>query len=247
MGGGAFVGALPVGASTWCSGQDVVDSLNQLFHQNPKNKQYQDAKNASLADFQKAASSGDWRDLCIAYSNAYAAARIPLCSGWSLYLQALGDLAPTSSNSGNVVTTSSTATSSAILTFSSVPNWMANGLSVSDSTTPDAIISGQTVLDFTATTVTLTANVDATVNSGDTIAFFLPGGQGQADIRAIAKARYDGLSADKKMLTKKHPPHDHQSSGHVVKVKDEQDGSISIDSPYTPPSVLKRRGLGSRG
>lgn len=246
MGGGGFVGALPAGAATWCSGDDVVKSLNDLFDQNPASNQYQDAKNASLDNFQTAANTGKWQDLWAAYSNAYAAAGVALCSGWSLYLQALGNLSPMSGNGGNIVTTSSTATSSAILTFSTVPDWMANGLNVSDSTTPGAINGGQAVLGFTANTVTLTANVNATVNSGDTIVFSLPGGQGQSNIQNIAQARYDGLTGNKKMKTFKHGPHDPHSSGHAVKVKDENDGSISIDSPYVPPSgALKRRGLGT--
>src|ERR1700756_5521977 len=110
MGGGGDPLGFP-GASTWCSGDDVVKSLNDLFDQNPNNQQYQDAKNASLSDFQTAANSGVWQDLFIAYSNAYAAARITLCSGWSLYLQALGTMGAMTST---IATTSSTATSSAI-------------------------------------------------------------------------------------------------------------------------------------
>ena len=242
MGGGGFVGgALPIGASIWCSGDDVVDSLNDLFHQNPGNTQYQNAKNASLTDFQKAANTGDWRDLYIAYSNAYAAARIPLCSGWSLYLEALGNLSPSASNGGNIVTTSSTTTSSKVLTFGNVPGWMAVGLNVSDSTTPGAITGGQTVSDFDATTVTLTAKVNATVNSGDTIVFALPTGLGPSNIQAIAQARHDGLSNDKKMKTFKHGPHDPHSSGHKVKVT--QGAEITITSPYVPPvTPINRRG-----
>jgi hypothetical protein len=246
MGGGGDPLGLPLGASTWCSGDDVVQSLNDLFDQDPSSPQYQAAKTASLANFYTAANTGNWQDLWAAYSNAYAAAGVTLCSGWSLYLQALGTLSPTPTNGGNIVTTSSTATSSAILTFSNVPDWMATGLGVSDSSTPGGINGGQTVSDFTATTVTLTANVNATVNSGDTIVFSLPSGQGQTNIRAIAQARYDGLTANKKMKTKKHPPHDPHSSGHAVKVKHENDGSITIDSPYVPPGgALKRRGLGT--
>jgi hypothetical protein len=230
MGGGGF---LPGGVASWCSGDDVVRDLNDLFHQNPANRQYQDAKNASLALFQTAATTGNWKDLWIAYSQAYDAAGITLCGGWFSYFKALGTLSPTSSNGGNIVTTSSTATSSKVLTFGSVPGWMAVGLNVSDSTTPGAIISGQTVEDFDATTVKLTAKVDATVNVGDTIVFALPTGLGPSNIKAIAQARYDGLSNDKKMKTDKHGPHDPHSSGHKVKVTDESDGSIKITSPFT--------------
>src|SRR3954447_22421127 len=107
MGGGGLVGnALPVGASGWCSGQEVIDSLNGLFDQDPNSAHYQAAKNASLDDFQTAANSGRWQDLSAAYDNAYAAAGLTPCSGWSLYLKALGTLAPLAgSNGGNVDTT----------------------------------------------------------------------------------------------------------------------------------------------
>jgi hypothetical protein len=243
MGGGGFVGgALPEGAEAWCTGDDVINSLNDLFHQNPQNQQYQDAKAASLGLFQHAATSGDWNDLLTAYTAAYGAAKIPLCGGWSDYLDALGNLKDNGGNSGKIVTTSSTATSSAILTFSSVPGWMANDLIVLDSSTPGAINGGQTVSDFTTTTVTLTANVNAMVNSGDTITFSLPGGQGNSNIKKIAQARYDGLKNDKKMKTHKHGPHDHHASGHRVKVTHEPDGSITITSPFIAPggAVLNR-------
>jgi hypothetical protein len=239
MGGGGF---LPGGSASWCSGNDVVNDLNKLFHQNPTNPQYQEAKNASLDLFQTAANSGKWGDLLLAYSQAYDAAGMTLCPGWSSYLKALGTLGPTSSNGGNIVTTSSTGTSSAILSFGSVPDWMTVGLNVSDSSTPGAITGGQTVSDFTANTVTLTANVNATVSSGDTIVFSLPSGQGPSNIQAIAQARYDGLTDNVKMKTDKHGPHDPHSSGHKVKVKRETDRSITISSPFIPPaSPLRNR------
>lgn len=78
----------------------------------------------------------------------------------------------TSAGGANVVTSSSTATSSAVLNFSGgVPSYVATGMKVFDLTTVGAITGGQTVLSKTGTSVTLTANVNATVNSGDTIAF----------------------------------------------------------------------------
>jgi hypothetical protein len=241
MGGGGFtLEALPFGAPSWCSGDDVIKALNDLFHQNPANPQYQAAKTASLALFQTAANTGIWGDLWLAYSKAFDAAGIQLCGGWSSYLDALGNLSGSSGNSGNIITTSSTAASSAILTFSNVPDWMANDLNVSDSSTPGAITGGQTVSDFTANTVTLTANVNATVNSGDTIVFSLPAGQGQSNIRKIAQARYQGLTNNVKMKTHKHGPHDHHSSGNRVKVTHEPDGSITITSPYVPPGGALR-------
>jgi hypothetical protein len=162
------------------------------------------------------------------------AAKMTPCPGWLTYLGALGTLGPTPSNGGNMVTTSSTATSSKVLTFSNVPDWMANGLNVSDSTTPGAITGGQTVSDFDATTVKLTAKVNATVNSGDTIVFAVPAALGLSNIKAIAQARYDGLSNDQKMKTDKHGPHDHLSSGHAVKVT--HGAEIKITSPYIPPT-----------
>jgi hypothetical protein len=240
MGGGGFVdGALPLGAASWCSGNKVVQDLNDLFHQNPTNQQYQDAKTASLAAFQTAANTGNFQDLLFAYIKAYDAAGMTLCAGWASYLEALGTLSP-SGNGGDTVTTSSTATSSAVLSFGSVPDWMAVGLNVSDSSTPGAITGGQTVSDFTANTVTLTANVNATVNSGDTIVFSLPGRQGPSNIQAIAQARVDGLTNNVKMKTDKHGPHDPHSNGHKVKVTHETDRSISISSPFIAPGTARR-------
>jgi outer membrane lipoprotein SlyB len=239
MGGGAYVGgALPLGASAWCSGNKVVQDLNDLFDpQDPlSSPQYQAAKTQSLAAFQTA---GNWKDLLAAYSKAYDAAGMTLCAGWASYLEALGTLS-SSGNGGDAVTTSSTATSSAVLSFGSVPDCMAVGLNVSDSSTPGAITGGQTVSGFTATTVTLTANVNATVNSGDTIVFALPGGLGPSNIQAIAKARYDGLTNNVKMKTFKHGPHDPHSSGHKVKVTRETDGSITISSPFIAPGTARR-------
>lgn len=69
-------------------------------------------------------------------------------------------------------TTASTTTASAVLTFGGgVPSWVAAGMKVANLTTPSSITGGQTVLSKTATTVTISANVNATVNSGDSIAF----------------------------------------------------------------------------
>jgi hypothetical protein len=200
-------------------------------------------KTASLTLFQKAAGTGNSADLFFAYGAAFDAVSHPICSGWSLYLNVLGNLTPTpGSNGGNVATTLSTGTSSNVLTFGTVPDWMANGLNVSDSTTPGAINSGQTVSDFDATTVTLTANVDATVKSGDTIVFSLPGGLGQQDIQAIAQTRYKCLSANVRMTTSKHHPHDHQSSGHAVKVSG---GIIVTTSPTNTSSQVLTFGAGN--
>jgi hypothetical protein len=75
---------------------------------------------------------------------------------------------------GNIATAASTATTSAVLTFAAgLPAWMAVGLKVYDQSTPTAITGGQTVSSFNAAagTVTLSGNVNATVASGDTIAF----------------------------------------------------------------------------
>ena len=52
------------------------------------------------------------------------------------------------------------------------------------------------------------------------------------NIKTIAQARYDGLSAGKKMKTKKHPA---KGSDHKVHRKD--NGSIEIDSPFDPNTL----------
>jgi hypothetical protein len=235
MGGGGFtLEALPLGAPTWCSGEDVIQALNDLFNQNPANQQYQDAKNASLDYFKNATNTGVWSDLWAAYGKAFEAAGITLPSGWSSYLDALGNLSQGTGNSGNIVTTAATDTDSAVLTFGSIPDWMSNDLIVSDTTHPRAITGGQTVSSFDTTTVTLTANVNAKVRSGDTIFFSLQTDEGHSNIKKIARARHQGLSNNVKMLTQKHNPYDHHSSGHRVKVTHETDGSITITSPYVP-------------
>jgi len=230
MGGGAFTAELlPIGAAAWCTGNKVIQDLNDLFF-HPEKQEYKDARAASLTYFQTAATSGDWRDLLVAYTRAYDAAGMTICPGWSNYLEALGTLTPTpGTNGGNTATTAPTVPSSAVLTFDNVPDWMAVGLNVSDPT--GAIRSGQTVSDFDATTVTLTAHVDAKVNSGDTIVFALPTGLGASNIKTIAQVRYNGLLNNAKMKTDKHPPHDHLSSGHKVKVTNGTD----ISSPFIPP------------
>lgn len=64
-----------------------------------------------------------------------------------------------------------TATSSAVLTFTNVPSWVAPGMKVANQTNPASINGGQTVLSKTSTTVTISANVNATVNISDQIVF----------------------------------------------------------------------------
>jgi hypothetical protein len=73
---------------------------------------------------------------------------------------------------GQAATSANTA-SGTVLTFASVPSWVAIGMSVFDASAEDAIVSGQTVaaIDTTANTVTLNAAIDASVVSGDLIAF----------------------------------------------------------------------------
>lgn len=76
---------------------------------------------------------------------------------------------------GNLVTTAGTLTSSAVLTFASVPSAIVVGQTISDSTTSSAITPGTTVLSKTSTTVTMSANaVGPGVGSGNTIAFSDP-------------------------------------------------------------------------
>lgn len=72
---------------------------------------------------------------------------------------------------GTAATSATTSTSSATLTFTSVPTWIVAGMTARDVTSSSAITGGQTVLSTTGTTVTLSGNVNATVGSGDTIAF----------------------------------------------------------------------------
>lgn len=234
-GGGLMGGALPVGASGWCPGDDVIQGLNDVFDVDPTCQAYQDVKTASLPFFQTAARTGSPADLYYAYGMAFGAVSHPVCSGWSFYLNALGNLTPTpGSNGGNVATASATNTGSSVLDFgaNNVPDWMAVGLNVSDSTTPGAIISGQTVSDFDTATVTLTAPVDATVNSRDVIVFALPGGLGTEDIKAIARTRYTCLNANVRMMTSKHHPHTPKTSGHAVKVG----GGIIVTTSLTNTS-----------
>ncbi|MGH7067169.1 MAG: phage tail fiber protein [Acetobacteraceae bacterium] len=66
----------------------------------------------------------------------------------------------------------SAATSSgATLTFSSVPSWIAAGMTVLDLTATGAIAVGTMVSSKTATTVTLSASVSSATGASDTIAF----------------------------------------------------------------------------
>jgi len=68
-------------------------------------------------------------------------------------------------------TNATTGTASAVLHFASVPSWVTAGMTVFDLTTPTAITGSQTVLSTTSTSVTMSANANATVGSGDSIAF----------------------------------------------------------------------------
>lgn len=77
----------------------------------------------------------------------------------------------TSAGGAAIATSAQTLNTSAILTFASVPAWVAVGMKAYDLTTTGAITGGQTVSSVTSTTVTLSGNVNATVNSGDQIAF----------------------------------------------------------------------------
>ena len=109
----------------------------------------------------------------VAYNNsaAFIPVRLPLVpagvqNGTWIYAT------DTSAGGAAVVTTATTSTSSAVLTFAGgVPAYVATGMKAFDITTPGAITGGQTVLSKTGTTVTLSGNVNATVGSGDSIAF----------------------------------------------------------------------------
>ena len=91
---------------------------------------------------------------------------------------------------GGVATTSATtSTSSAVLTFASVPSWITVGMTVYDTTSPTSITAGTTVLSKTGTTVTMSANAAVTVGSGDVISFSAFGrasGTGPASITNTA-------------------------------------------------------------
>jgi hypothetical protein len=69
------------------------------------------------------------------------------------------------------VATSAETTSGDTLTFDAVPAGVVAGLSITDSTNPDAIQDGAIVVSTTSTTVVSSLDVAATVASGDTIKF----------------------------------------------------------------------------
>jgi hypothetical protein len=80
---------------------------------------------------------------------------------------------------GIIFTTSPTATSSQVLTFGAgnIPNWMDFGMNVFDASTPGAITGGQTVTGINTPSpgqITISAPVNAAVNSSDTIVFSVP-------------------------------------------------------------------------
>lgn len=71
----------------------------------------------------------------------------------------------------SVLTNNTTATSSAIIHVAAVPSWVVAGMYAFDATSPTSIVSGQTVLSTGVGTITLSANVDATVGNGDLVTF----------------------------------------------------------------------------
>lgn len=103
----------------------------------------------------------------------------------------------TSAGGAPFATNGSTSTSSAVLHFASVPAWVVAGMVAFDVTTPGAITGGQTVLSTTGTTVTLSGNVNATVNSSDTIAF--SNNAYVASIAPIPPALVPGISVKVKL------------------------------------------------
>lgn len=83
---------------------------------------------------------------------------------------------PCGALAGSLTTNAQTLTSSNVLNFASVPSWVTPGMPVVDQTNTAAINGAQYVESTTGTTVTLycanaACNVNATVNSGDVIAF----------------------------------------------------------------------------
>lgn len=74
-----------------------------------------------------------------------------------------------------LVTTAQTTSGNNVLTFASVPGWIASGVVVRNSDEGYAgIAPGTTVASKTSTTVTLSANVTSTINIGREIAFRCP-------------------------------------------------------------------------
>ena len=101
---------------------------------------------------------------------------------------------------GTAQTSAGTLTSSAVLTFGAgnVPVYVVPGMLVTDLTTPTAITGGQTVLSVQATTVTLSADVNVAVVTGDIINFAWPSNPGHSNgvvpnvaipIGSVAQAR----------------------------------------------------------
>ena len=68
-----------------------------------------------------------------------------------------------------LVTSASTASGNATLTFASVPSWVQSAMVIQDLTTGAAIPYQDTVSTLTGTTIVLSTPTGATVNSGDTI------------------------------------------------------------------------------
>lgn len=78
---------------------------------------------------------------------------------------------------GAVTVNGTTANTSAVLNFASVPAWIQPGMSIANATSPGVIPAATTVLSKTATTVTMSANAaGAGVGATDSIVFsaFLP-------------------------------------------------------------------------
>ena len=88
----------------------------------------------------------------------------------------------------SLATNNSTATSSAVLHVASVPSWVTVGTYAFDATNPASIVSGQTVHALGTGTITLTADVDATVSSGDEILFSNGAGGVQCRAECFASA-----------------------------------------------------------
>jgi hypothetical protein len=73
---------------------------------------------------------------------------------------------------GAIASSAATAAGVAVLTFASVPAWVAAGMTVTDTTATTVIPAGSTILSKTGTTVTISANVTgAGVGNGDNIVF----------------------------------------------------------------------------
>lgn len=99
-------------------------------------------------------------------------------------------------NTDELATSASTASGNAVLTFTSVPSWITVGqTSIYNKTTPTSTIGTVKVTGKTATTVMMSLNASATINSGDVI-LFSNGGWPNVDYHTQAFCTADRVNAN---------------------------------------------------